>query len=278
MSRNEKLGEGRILASWMRNILVVLVCVFYFSGTAEASYISLKTALSAKIENNVLKVMTTVVNRGDETAYNIQAEVKAAGKEMLTEKEAELPVNRTYHANFSIPLPRQKPGTYPLVLKMYYTDANQYPFSALSCQPIINQKEAVSPLFGNLKSVSFSKEGKIEYILKNFSDLAVAAEAALVLPRELTTDKGRQRVLLPPRSEKTLYFPIRNFSALPGSSYQVFAVSESEDQVLHYTQVSPGTVTIVAAQGIFGLTYFNLFLILVVLLMVFIIAQFYTRK
>lgn len=278
MSRLTALTRSRSSNSFSIATLIFLLCILCFTQTAEASYISLKTALSAQVENNVLKIMATVVNRGDEPAYNVQAEVRAAGKEMLTAKEAELPVNGTYHARFSIPFPAQKPGTYPLVLKMYYTDANQYPFSALSCQPIVFQKEAASLLFGSLKSVSFSKEGKIEFTVKNFSDSEVPAKVSLILPGELTTEKDRQKVLLPPRSEKTLYFSIKNFSALPGSSYQVFAVSESEDQVLHYTQVSPGTVTIVAAQGIFGLTYFNLFLVLIVLFVVFIIAQFYTRK
>ena len=85
--------------------------------------------------------------------------------------------------------------------------------------------------------------------------------------------KNRE-IELEPKSERGSSFPIKNFSALAGSTYQVFAFSEFEDQNLHYTAVFPGTIKIVTTQEIFGLSFTTLFVMLALLAVIFIGAQF----
>ena len=259
-------------------VFCFLFLIFGFSMTASASYISLNTTLSSKVEGKTLKVKISVVNKGDESAYNVQAELRVKGKEILAEKKTELPVNGTYQAEKSISLPLLKPGAYPLILVMHYTDANQYPFSALTGQTFVYQKEAVSPIFGRLKPATFSKEGTLKLALKNLSNTEVKAKTYLVAPRELTVEEKISAVTLAPKSEESSSFIVKNFSALAGSTYQVFAVSEAEDQDLHYTSISPGTVKIIASQEIFGLNYTVIFAILIALTVVFIAAQFIRKK
>lgn len=272
--RGESVRRWRVRMRW-----ILFVFWFFSLGfSAHASYISLPTTLSSKVEGRTLKIMVSSINKGDESAYNIQAELRVGGKEILAEKRTELPVNSSYQAQATILIPTTKPGTYPLILTMHYTDANQYPFSALTAQTYIFRKESVSPIFGQVKSASFSKEGNLGFKLKNLGDREIKAKTYLIAPRELTVEKNQLELIVGPKSEKNGSFTIKNFSALSGSTYQVFAVSEFEDGNMHYSTVSPGTIKIIEAKTLFGLDQNILLIILSSLVAVFIFAQFYKWK
>ena len=218
------------------------------------------------------------INKGDESAYNVQAEIRVGTKTILADKVTELPVNGVYKVNASLKVMVAKPGNYPLFLTMHYADANQYPFSALSCLSFAYQQETLSPVFGQLSSTTFSKQGKVKLVIKNTSDQPVKTRTYLVAPRELSYKSQPTEVLIDPRSEKSVEFPLENFSALAGSTYQVYAVSESEDEQSHYTSIAPSTVKVVASQAIYGMSYSLIFALLVILLVIFVGSQFFKKK
>jgi hypothetical protein len=257
----------------MKRLFSVLLLAMLAASTASASYISLNTALSSKVENNTLKVMVSSVNKGDESAFNVQAEIRVGDKTILEEKQSELPIGGKYSAAAQYKIALRKPGTYPLTLIMHYTDANQYPFSALTCQTFVYQKDAVSPVFGQMRSITFSKDGTLNLTLKNLGDSGIKAKTYLVAPRELTVGEAGGELTIPAKSEQRTSFSVANFSALAGSTYQVFAVSESEDDGLHYTSIAPGTVRIVEA-NIFANYQFYFIALIAVLLALFISFQF----
>ena len=204
---------------------------------------------------------------------NNQAEIRVGGKRVLADKKGELKIDEAYQNISTFKLNLQKPGQYPLTLVMHYTDANQYPFSALTAQTFVYQKEAVSTLFGQLKSVTISKEGKLTLTIKNLGDTEAKTKTYLVAPRELTVEEKPSEFKLGPKSAQDLSFIVKNFSALAGSTYQVFAVSEAEDADFHYTNVFPGTVKIVE-KNIFANYQIYFFALIIVLLVVFVAFQF----
>ena len=269
-------GDG--LCQRVRAFIILTVYCLLLTLPAHASYISLNTSLASKYENGAVKVNVLVVNKGDESAYNVQAEVAVGGRVILAEKRAELPVNGSYAVEEKIPLSPPLPGTYPLTLVMHYTDANQYPFSALTCRTFIYEGEATSPLFGQLSPASFTKGGSLHFTLKNSSEREIKVKTYLVAPRELTVEQEGRELSLGPKSEQTASFKIKNFSALPGSTYQVYAVAEFEVNGLHNTSVFPGIVKIVAGRELFGLSYTTLFIILGLLILIFTAAQFLKKK
>lgn len=239
-----------------------------------ASYITLNTTVTSKVEGNILKVLVKVVNQGDESAYNVQAEVRVGHEKVLASRDNELGVNGVYLAQIKIPLQLKTPGAYPFILTMHYSDANQYPFSALTCQPFY-YKAGASPadLFTGLKSVAFWKKGKLALRLKNISQSTLEIRAALIAPRELTVVNGVQLVEVKDKAEQQIVFEMKNFSALDGSTYQVFALAEYDQGGLHCTNITPGTVGIVAEKNLFGLDYKIILAILILLLTAFFSAQ-----
>jgi len=257
-------------------LLILLVLPLFLNSSAFASYISLNTTLTSKIEGDILSLQISSVNKGDESAFNVQAELQAAGKNRLSKKVAELPVNGTYSAAEKIKVNYQKSGNYPLSLVLHYTDANQYPFSALTCQTVVYRKEAVSPVFGMIKAITFSSEGRLKLTLKNSAEKEIKSQIALIAPRELTIEDKAQALVLAPKSTRTLEFSAKNFSALPGSTYQIYALIESEDAELHYTTIIPGTIRI-ASEG--PKTIITLSVIVVALLiMIFALINYFLKK
>ncbi len=262
----------------MKKTLLFIMAAIVMNTAASASYISLNTTTSLKVEGGRLQVGVSSVNKGDESAYNVQAEIRVGERTLLTDKVTELPVDGTYRANASLPAPSGKPGNYPLFLTMHYADANQYPFSALTCLSFAYQQETLAPFFGQLSSATLVRQGKVKLVLKNISDRPVTASVYLIAPREFSYKAEPVPAALAPRSEKTIEFQLDNFSALAGSTYQVYAVAEGEDESSHYTSVSPGTVKVVASQAIYGMSYTIIFGVLVLLLAVFIASQFFRKN
>ncbi len=263
----------------MRKInLSAIIILLFLVSQAGASFISISSNLTVKVQKDQLKIELMAENKGDESAFSAQAEFRIGGKTYLAKKLNELPVGGNYRTEQMVKLAPGKAGVYPLLMVMHYADANQYPFSALSAHTYVYQNEAISPVFGQLKSTAFMKEGEISLSLKNLSDKEVKVLTRLESPRELTVEGPVINLMIAPRSESSVSFKVKNFSALAGSTYQVFAVSETEDADLHYTSIAPASIRIKSSDGIMGLTQPVIMILLLVLVVFFIGAQFFKKK
>lgn len=263
----------------MRKIGIFLFLSLLFTSIAQASYITLDTTLTSKLVNDKLEILVKTINKGDEPAYNVQAELNVAGKRVLARQENELGVNGVYSARVKLPVNFDLPGSYPLILTMHYRDANQYPFSALSSQ-VIAYKEKALPLslFASLKSATFWQKGEVQLKVKNLASSAVKLKSSLVVPRELSVVTVPKIINLKDKSSQQVVFELENFSALDGSAYQVFAVLEYDQAGRHFTIIVPGTAKIVRQKNILGFNYGIIFAMLGLLVIVFLAAQFFQKK
>jgi len=258
----------------MRRYLLISLLLCLFVSPVLASYISLNTTVTAKVDGNQLKVLVTAVNKGDEPAYNVQAELRAGSNKILVEKVQKLEVNETYKGYATFDLDLDKAGHYPLVVVMHYADANQYPFSALTVQTFAYKaKDMPKDLFGRMKSTTFWENGSIELTLKNSSNVNIKAKSDLVVPQEITVLGGAKEVALAARVSAKVKFDLENFSALSGSNYQVYAVSEYDKGSFHYTVLTPGMIKIVERNFFVRYNYF-IYLLIAFLLIIFVYFQF----
>jgi hypothetical protein len=125
-----------------------------------------------------------------------------------------------------------------------YADANLYPFSALAISYFVHQKDAASRVLGVLEKAEIRREGRLTLKLRNLEEQALELHVRLLLPQELSSDSSSRQVRLLPQQETVIQFSIRNFSALDGSVYAVYALVEYENAGLHYTTLAPGAITI----------------------------------
>ena len=236
-----------------------------------ASISLFSASVSTKVEGESLRVTVRVENRGDESAYNAQAEFSVLGQRIQTEKVEELPVGKPVTFAKEIPLNIGTPGVYPLMTTVFYTDANQYPFSALA--PHVFAQGGPADLAGKMDALTLSTRGKLRVTLRNLTGSDVTATVRLVVPRDLAVREEQQEIAVPARAEQALRFAIENFSARGGSSYPVTAVAEYEKDGVHQTALVSGLVKIIERPRVMGLNYSVLAGVLVLLVAAFIAFQ-----
>jgi hypothetical protein len=259
----------------MRKLLVFILFLFSFSSLASASYINLNTSVVTRAEGDLLNVAITSQNNGDESAYNVQAELLVAGKRILLAKSDEIGIGQSYTAHTRQWLSFKLPGDYPLIIILHYTDANQYPFSALTSAVFRYRSETMpSLILGSMDSKTFWEKGKLSLDFKNLSDSVLELSTRLITPRELSVGENNIKTQVQPRGQGGVDFAVKNFSALSGSSYQVFAVSEYEENGVHRTQITPGFIKIVERRTFLGVDYAYLIIVLVILVLLFAFFQF----
>lgn len=246
-------------------------CLIALTLPASASFISLQTELRPIIDKQQLFITVSAVNKGDESAYNVWGELRMPGKRFPLRKQAVVEPLAIYGAKQTIVLPDSFNND-PLLLTMHYQDANQYPFSALSAI-VVGREKRPSPLLGAIRPISFVSAGELSIALKNQRGRPLEIGIELFLPEELTTDFQPTKLKLAPNADRTIKVKLTNFSALPGSSYQLFAVAQGAGQTI----IIPGTIRIEAGNAILGLDRTWLIIILVGLGAFFLAAQIYKR-
>lgn len=259
-------------------VKLLILFLLVFAQMASASYITMNTSVSTKVENNMLQVMVSSVNKGDESAFNVQAEVWLGDKRVLAKKVHELQMDSTYTITKLFPLTLKTPGHYPLVVTMHYTDANQYPFSALNCQTFAFKSEALpADIFGRMGATKFWQTGNLKLSLKNRSKSDIVAKLSFATPKELSVVKAAAQLLVPARGVQKTQVDLENFSALSGSTYQIFALVEFGKDGRHQTIITPGTAVIVERKTILGLDYVYLLVFLIVLILLFAVYQIFKK-
>jgi|SRR3989339_1064244 len=257
--------------------LFSILILILSASVAFASFISLKTAFSVKSTDNALKVDLSSTNKGDESAFNVQAEIKIGSKYLIAEKKPELKVGEKYSFFEVILLPETKPGSYPAVLTLHYTDASAYPFSAVSCQTYSVKGANPSKLTLQAKNTAISKKGKLKLLIKNPENHAIKGVVSLATPKEILTGNNPRDCSIKARSQTGTFIEISNLSALAGSTYNLFWIFEYDDNGKHFSIIRPVTVKINANDGFFGIGNIFLLIVLIGLITLFLYNQFYRK-
>ena len=261
----------------MRNKVSLLVLLF-LANACLAGSISLQTTVGSVVKDNTLNVSLSIINKGNESAFNVQAVVRAGDNVLESPYRAELGAEGVYQAQLKYKLAGTKPGIYPLLVTINYTDANQYPFSALAAHAFALKQAAQPVISGQLQPAKLSRKGEMGLILKNLSGEKLQVQSYLFTPTELSEKAQKIMSRLDPDAEISAKLPLTNRSALKGSTYQVYAVTEYEKDGRHQTLVTPGTVEIVEGGAFLPFEPMYLVLALILFIALFILAQFIKKN
>ena len=262
-----------------KTIFFALLSVFLAIRISFASFISIHTTTQSSLVKNKLTLNVSLQNKGDEAAYDVQAEIMFGFKTFSTPKLKKLPPDRSISFPLSHDIQTGKQGDYPLIIVTHYTDANGYPFSALSCILVSNRKDAPPlEIIGSMETARFTKTGQVKVMLKNNAENDILTSVRLIVPAELNVNIPLKQVSIVSKTQKDIVFELENSSALSDSSYQIYAVAEYDKNEFHKTVIVPGTVFIEKSNRILGIDYKAIILILVLFSLIFLIAQFKKRK
>lgn len=256
---------------------VLAICIVLLAHSVFAGYIRLDTEVTDVIEKEGLMVSITLTNRGNESAYKLRGEIESGDDLIPIGMKEELTVNESYRVESLLDLNPGKPGSYPLIVTVYYRDSNGHPFSSITCTTFAYEREPLPLIFGQLKPVTFSRKGELRLRLNNLDEKELKTSTRLIVPKEVKAEGEIKECLVPPRGESSLLFQVKNFSALAGSTYPVFCVTEFERGERHHTEISRGSISIIERDFFEEYRYYLVALI-IVLLIFFILFQFVKRE
>ncbi len=240
----------------MKRFIKSLVVVFLFLASfdaAFASFISITTDIEGVVLDGGLgRSNLKVVNLGDESAFDTSVSFHLP--QGFTAEEVfmgRLDPNLPFESEIIVEAPAEAlPGVYSAAASVNYRDANSYPFSAVTPFYITVGRQTTTAVFAVLDeaTVSEGRGAKLKLSVKNPDSVDRNAIVTLYLPRELEAKGYSKTLLLPGRESAGLDFKVSSFSALPGSSYAVFAgVSYIENEMMHST-FARGTIAVVEKQ------------------------------
>ncbi len=265
-----------------KKLLSLFALIFFLlAGQVSASFISITTDiadLELQVNGGVSRV--TVRNLGDEAALDVGLSFllpqgfdgedifigrlnpgEGADKEFFLTKEGDT-----------------TPGVYPAALIVSYKDANSYPFSAVAPFKIISGSRTSSNVFGVFDEVTLTgdKKKKLTLSIKNPDESTHDLHVRLYLPIELNAVESEKELVIGSSSEGKVDFEVSSFSALPGSTYAVFASIAHEESKSAYSTFARGTIKIEEEKAFLSNSVIGAALI--VLLLVFVYYQLRGRK
>lgn len=259
-------------------LLAFSVCIFYCWNPAVAGIIKIETNTSATVSDDVLKVKVRAMNKGNEPAYNVKIKLSTLGGELSSNVFHHLDDGQELKLNFEKRIVEGRKGSYPLTVMVTFNDANQYPFSAVSCSTFNCKGNANPDLVCLGNDISIGNKEELRFNMKNLSFESKFILASVIVPRELSVARPQMNFEVPPRSEKTANFKISNLAALEGASHAVFCYFEYDANDTHYTAVAEALVKIAGEEDFFGWTgfiwlAFALVLILTIILLITLVRE-----
>lgn len=260
---------------WLSSIVALLA--LFAHAPSHAGRITLQLSTTPTVREGQLLCRVQVTNSGDEAASNVQAHVEFQGRRHSSPSLPSLGVQKSHTADFSVPLSGVPTGRHSLAVSIDYTDANGYAFTALSYASFILGADNPPKLHAVIEPVELGRDARLEMRLKNLDSTPRQLALRLILPKEISSSQAEHNIMLGGSSEQVVRFELRNFSALEGSIYQVFVLSDYEGDGGHSSLITPGTIKIVAASDFFRTYRAPLIAGIAVLMLLFLGVQVYSR-
>jgi len=221
------------------------------AAPATADVLKIETETTVEVSADRVTARVTFANRGTAPAYNLQVHLIALGLTDASPVVAHLDPGQSERAFFERAIRGVGKGRYPMTVRVDFHDANQYPFSALSGMTF-HIGEAVNPDLAALtQDMILNQSGTLRFDVKNLGLTPEKVTATLVLPKEFSSAQPTKAFDMDQRSDKTVTFEIRNFSALPGAAYPVFSYFEYDSKGVHHTALARALITVAPDENLF---------------------------
>ena len=258
--------------------LVLLIWIPSYNASAIAGILTIEIKTSITVAGDLLTVGITTTNRGNEPAYNVQVHLIALDEKQSGPIKNQLPVDQPDTVVLKRALSRAKKGRHPLIVLVDFYDANQYPFSAVSCTTFYFKDNINADLVCLGYDTSIEDNGLLPFKIKNVDHSPKTVQGTLILPKELSSPNPKVNLQIDPGEEKIVSFDIHNFSALSGATYPVFCYFEYDLGDTHYTSVAKTVVTILKKKNFFKRTLWIWIMLAVILVSIPIIMVIRRRK
>lgn len=263
---------------WTRFLLAGLFLTLVSISVARAGFISIQTDLLVTPTASGASVEIKVSNHGDEAAHNLRVTVEVGGEVQKSVLHDRLEVEGSITELLEFESKFEKPGMYPVLTSVDYTDAARYPFTAISVGEVNYQERVLGRVAGQVMIEPFSKRGEARVTVKNLEKVEKQFNVRLFIPKEFSASRVSQEVTVAPGKEEKVDFGFENLSALQDSQYQVFAVVTFTDEAYHYTHTMSSTAHVIPSKSFVGRYYAILVAVASVLLVLVVSLNIRKRR
>ena len=222
-----------------------------FVSLLPAENITLTSSLTCEVTPPVLKAKLLLRNDGEAAAYNIQAKFHTADKQWFSEVFPKLEADQELTIEYLENLELENKGIYPLIVKVLFKDAGGYPMTTIIVNPF-SYKEITSPnIYGKLEKLELSNNGELRLDITNTGYFDLNLDINIFVPDEISVQQTQTQLELKERSKVNHRFALKNFSALAGAVYPVWATIEYVWEDKHFTSVCSGEIEIIRSENMF---------------------------
>ena len=233
--------------------LVLIVAACALAAPAEAGTISITISQGVAVSADKLMVNLKVGNSGDEAALSVTPSLRFGDQVVRGKGKESLAPNTSFEETLTLPVGSLGEGRWPYRIAVDYTDQNQYPFQALQTQAVnVGSPPPAKVVVPTIKSADIAGSGSLTLTVKNLTADPRTARVSVFVPEGLEATDPVREVKLDGWKEQDLTVPITNRTALAGSRYPVFVVSEYDDGAVHESAVAQGMVSVIEAQSFFS--------------------------
>ena len=224
------------------------VLLYLLHSAGALAQISLNLGAEVSVDPPDLNIRIMTANQGRETAHGVQATLRHGSEVITLPVRNQLAPGTAHEVEANLSIAEASPGRHPFYVQVGYADANGYQFSAVLCATFWIEEDTSSEIFGVLRTEPLDDTGQLQVDLKNLSEEDISFDLVIFMPREFSTDEYDREILLEANQEKSVLITLRNFAAIPESSYPVYAIVQYLREGLQYTNVLGGQVEVRASE------------------------------
>jgi len=205
-----------------------------------------------------LSVKVTLTQTGDEAANDVTPTIEFLGKQTTGEPIAKFQPSQDHVWEIRLRDQPLTPGSYAVVVRVRYSDANGYPFEITSLAPATPGGKAGARVSGAFVIPKVPVDGDADgtLSLKKPKGRSGPFEGVLISPHGLHLTPEHFPVDFDQEGNASIDLSLNNDKLLAGTSVNVFALVSSDQDGFHQTDTVRGTIHIVAAESLLSGTTF----------------------
>ena len=210
-------------------VTVIWCLLIGMPNQGRAACISMNTVARGLVTGDQISLYVETANKGDERALNVRIEALFPSAPQSSPVIEKMDPNVKADHTFEWKMPEGSKYRQMVVpVLTHYADANLYRFSCVTCAVAARETPAVVGFVGRMDPAIVADKGNLRLQLMSTDGKAHKVKLRFVSPREISAEAADAEASIPASGEVDSVFKIRNFSALPGSTYVVWTVV-SED-------------------------------------------------
>lgn len=211
-------------------LLTVVWClVIGIPDCGQSACISMNTVARGFVTGDQISLYVETANKGDERALNVRIEALFPGAPQSSPVIEKMDPNAKADHTFEWKMPEGTKYRQMVVpVLTHYADANLYPFSSVKFALAVAGSPHSEKIAGKTSPFSMTDHGTLVVQFRSLDDQSHELKLRVVAPKEIAVEPGPLQAQVLASGVVSAEFALKNFSALPGSSYALLVVAAEQ--------------------------------------------------